>query len=48
MRTKRTDVQEAGDDDDPDVLGVDHVASIELDGTELGTWVSGCGTKLRN
>ena len=35
MRTQRTEVHEAGEGDDPEVLGVDHVATIKLK-KELG------------
>ena len=46
MPTYRAEVYETGEDDDPEVHGVDNVAAIEL-GEELGldTWVSECRTK---
>ena len=42
MRTHRTEVHDAGEDDDPEVPAVDDVATIEL-GEEpaLDTWPSG-------
>ena len=41
MPTYRAEVYETGEDDDPEVHGVDNVAAIEL-GEELGlnTWAS--------
>ena len=30
MRTHRSEVHEAGEGDDPEVLGVDYIATIEL------------------
>ena len=43
MHTHRTEVHEAGKDDDPEVLAIDDVATIEL-GEEpaLDTWPSEC------
>ena len=37
MRTKRGKVHEAGEGDDPEVRGVDNVATIELEESELDT-----------
>ena len=39
MRTQRAEVHEAGEGDGPDVLGVDNVATIELEEPVLCTWV---------
>ena len=39
IRTRRTEVHEAGEGDDPKVPGVDHVAAVELEREPaLGTW----------
>ena len=35
MRTKRGEARKAGDDDNPEVLGVDNVATIDLEGAVL-------------
>ena len=40
MRTNRTEVHEGGEGDDPEVLGVDYVAAIELGEAMLDNWVS--------
>ena len=38
IRTYRANVHEAGEGDDPEVLGVDYVATVELQGeSALGT-----------
>ena len=41
MRTRRAKVHKAGDGDDPEVLGVDKIATIELgEMVVLDTWMS--------
>ena len=35
VRTYRAEVHEAGEDDDPEVLGVDEVATMELQGGDV-------------
>ena len=35
MRTHRSEVHEAGEGDDPEVLGVDEVATMELQGGDV-------------
>ena len=48
IRTKRTKEHEEGEGDDPKVHGVDHVATIKLEGDPVSdNWVSGCGIRRR-
>ena len=48
MHTNRTKVHEGGEGNDPEVLGVDYVAAIELGGgAMLDNWVRLCGVKRR-
>ena len=47
MHTNRTEVHEGGEGNDPEVLGVDYVAVIELGEAMLDNWVRVCGVKQR-
>ena len=46
MHTYRAEVHDAGEGDEPEVLGEDHPATIEL-GVTLGAWVSERNIKQR-
>ena len=45
MRTERAEVHEAGEGDDPEVLGVDYVATIKLKELTSDTWMIKRGIK---
>ena len=40
MRTYRAEKHEGGEDNDPEVRGVEEVAAIELEDPTLGTWTN--------
>ena len=47
MRTYRAKVHEAGEDDDPDVLGVDNIATVKLRESVLGALMAERSVKRR-
>ena len=48
MRTRRAKVHETGDGDDPEVLGVDKIATVELgEMVVLDTWMGERNIKRR-
>lgn len=40
MRTERAEAHEAGEGDDPDVLGMENIATIKLEEPTLDAWMS--------
>ena len=40
MRTKRAEVHEAGEGDDPEFLGIDNIATIKLGKPTLDVWAN--------